>query len=109
MSRIITPPDLMDKTGDYTVVVVDATEEEIAKLKQYLQVCRRDFDVYLYHGTYGDLPYLAEIDQIADNLLIAKNSEVTTTGRFENFGPDTKYPDLLDYFDIIDNQIVDTN
>ena len=108
-SRFITPPSIVDKEN-HTVLLIDADQTQIATLHSFLANSFKNFDVYLYEGSYGDLEYLSGVtQQNIDYVLINSTSHVSLSG-VENqskFGPTTNYPEPLDYFLKIEQEVVD--
>ena len=100
-SRFITYPSIVDKSENHTVILIDATEGEISKLKRFLQISIQDFDVYLYNGQTSDLEWLHHISINSDHTLINDAScvQVTSAQRYQK--------NVLDYFEQIEQQMVD--
>ena len=96
LSRFITYPSIVEKSNNHTVLVVDATAEELARLERFLKVSVENFDVYLYVGSTGDLEWLNHINPLLDYTLVRDNSQVSITNS-ERY---TTEP--LDYFEQIE-------
>lgn len=93
-SNFITPPDLIE-----TVLVVNATEDEI---KACADVCRDNdhtYNVYFYHTDMKDFNWLAEAVQRSDIILQASNSDVPVLCPTTKFGPEQELKQPADYFD----------
>lgn len=96
VSRFITYPSTVEKSNNHTVVLIDATAEELVRLERFLKISEKNFDVYLYKGEYYDLEWLNYVSKLADHILIKDNSQVRVTSA-ERY---TTEP--LDYFEQIE-------
>lgn len=97
-SRFITYPSVVDRTTSHTVILIDADAEEIENISKFCSACDKNYDIYLYEGSKGDLEYLNEISNKSDLLLINNSSEVYTTANHIRYGQDQEYTSALDYF-----------
>jgi hypothetical protein len=79
LSRFITYPSTVEKSNNHTVILIDATAEELVRLERFLQISKINFDVYLYKGEYYDLEWLNHISNLADHILIKNDSQVRVT------------------------------
>jgi hypothetical protein len=79
LSRFITHPSTVEKSNNHTMVLVDATETELAQLERFLKVSQINFDVYLYQGDTGDLDWLNYVSQQAEYTLVNNQSQVNIT------------------------------
>jgi hypothetical protein len=100
-SRFITYPSTVDKANNHTVILIDATTEELTRLERFLKISSIDFDVYLYQGELYDLEWLNYISKSADHILIKDSSQVSVTSS-ERY---TTEP--LDYFEKIEQLAID--
>jgi hypothetical protein len=75
-SRFITYPSTVEKTADHTVILIDATLNELTQLERFLQTSNSKFDVYIYQETTDDLEWLSYISQVADQTLINSSSRI---------------------------------
>jgi ornithine cyclodeaminase/alanine dehydrogenase-like protein (mu-crystallin family) len=92
-SNFITPPDLIE-----TVLIVNATEEEI---KECADACRngdRAYNVYFYHTDMQDFTWLAEAVQRSDIILQAVEADVPVLCPTTKFGPEQELKHPQDYF-----------
>ena len=96
LSRFITYPSTVEKSNNHTVILIDATAEELTRLERFLKISEKNFDVYLYNGDYYDLEWLNHVNNFADHILIKDNSQVNVTDA-ERY---TTEP--LDYFEQIE-------
>lgn len=98
VSRFITYPDAVEKSNNYTVILIDATEEELIRLERFLEISTYNFDVYLYQGETGDLEWLNHIHSRADLILIKDSSHV-------NISSAERYTtEPLEFFEQIEDQ-----
>ena len=79
LSRFITYPSTVEKSDNHTVILIDATAEELVRLERFLKISTVDFDVYLYRGEDYDLEWLNYVHKSADHVLINHASQVSVT------------------------------
>ena len=79
LSRFITYPSVVDKSNNHTVILIDATAEQLVRLERFLKISTVDFDIYLYKGEDHDLEWLNYVHQSADHVLINDSSQVKVT------------------------------
>jgi len=97
-SRFITYPDVVNSTGNHTVLLVDADLDDVANLATFCSLSRRDYDIYLYKGSQDDLQWLSYVNNLSSKTFIREPSEVTITG-VERYSSIDR---LKDYFTNID-------
>lgn len=97
-SRFITYPDIVEKSSNHTVLLVDADLDDVANLATFCSVSQRDYDIYLYRGDHDDLAWLNHLDNYVDKTFIKNSSQVkiTSSDRYDTVG------DLKEYFTKID-------
>jgi len=107
LSRFITYPSVVDKSNNHTVILIDATAEELIRLERFLKTSDINFDVYLYPGHMGDLEWLNHVSYHADHTLINNLSEVSTSSS-TRYGLELNLKEPLAYFEQyeLDNQSV---
>jgi ornithine cyclodeaminase/alanine dehydrogenase-like protein (mu-crystallin family) len=91
-SNFITPPDLIE-----TVLVVDATEEQI---KHCAEACRESgvaYNVYFYKESMNDADWLVKAYNRADTILQSSDSTVPIL-KPTKFGSDQILKSPADYF-----------
>ena len=91
-SNFITPPDLVE-----TVLIIDATEEEI---KQCAEVCRNSnsvYNVYFYQNNMNNTDWLLAAYHRSDAVLQASDSTVPVL-KPTKFGPDQILKTPSEYF-----------
>jgi len=99
-SRFITPPDTVYPDSNHTVVLVDATPEDIEKINYFCNASNKNYDIYLYKGDYDDLQWLGAVTNLADHVLINESSQVTISG----IGNQSKFSlNVLEYFQKFDD------
>ena len=101
-SRFITWPSIVDRTTSHTVVLVDATKEDIEQISEFCAVCDKNYDIYLYEGGTGDLEYLNAISDNSELFLINDTSQVTTTAKSVRYGIGKEYTTAVEYFSSYD-------
>jgi hypothetical protein len=79
LSRFITYPSTVEKSNNHTVILINATAEELVRLERFLKISDVNFDVYLYRGEDYDLEWLNYIHKSADHVLINDASQVKIT------------------------------
>jgi hypothetical protein len=106
-SRFITYPSTVEKSNNHTVVLIDATANELDRLERFLKTSDKNFDVYLYKGEDYDLEWLNYITQSSDAYLINDASQVKVSHGSIRYGQDQDLKDPLDYFGQIEQQDLD--
>lgn len=104
-SRFITPPDVLPKSSNHTVLLVDADLDDVANLAEFCSISKRNYDIYLYKGDQDDLQWLSALNTTLDKIFIKDTSRVTITG---GDGYST-VSDLKEYFMKIDAQALTTS
>ena len=84
-SRFITHPSTVEKSTNHTVVLVDATEQDITNIALLCKVANKNYDIYLYEDN-GDLEWLAHVSGLSDEVVIKEMSgvDVTRAHRIDN-------------------------
>lgn len=106
-SRFITYPDVVEKSTNHTVILIDATVNDIEVIGTFLKSSKKNFDVYLYRGDLYDLEWLNEIGRSADEYLINDSSQVKITPDSLRYGPGLELTNPLNYFQKIEQQTLD--
>lgn len=103
-SRFITHPDTVYPDGNHSVVLVDASTDDIENIGYFCKVSNKNYDIYLYRGDLGDLQWLSAITNLADQVLVNETSLVTITPpeRLTKFGSSQQLEDPLAYFQNFD-------
>ena len=87
-SRFITHPSLVDKTLSHTVLIVDATEDEVENLGWFCKASNKNYDLYLYRHELADEKWLNDTLKRADSVLQKDTSSViiqnTDSTKFSN-------------------------
>jgi hypothetical protein len=104
-SRLITWPSTVEKSTNHTVVLVDATSDEIEEIAGFFQISHTNFDVYLYEGTSGDLEYLNHISNSADQVIINEISNVCANINHRRYGTNSDLTSLMEYFKQIEKRL----
>ena len=95
-SRFITYPSVVEKSDSHTVVLVDATNQDIENIGLFCKVANLNYDIYLYKHN-GDLEWLSHVTSLTDQIIINPSSEVKVGS------PDVRYlDDMVTYFQEID-------
>jgi len=99
-SRFITYPDVLEKSNNHTVLLIDADLDDVANLATFCSLSHRDYDIYLYKGNQGDLEWLSHLGNRIDYTFVREGSSVnTSTAQLYS-----SVTDLKEYFTKIDNQ-----
>lgn len=69
-SNFITPPDHIFDQSLHTVLIVDATEREVAEVASVCQIVGTDFNVYLYHSDMEEIKWLELSFNVANSVLV---------------------------------------
>ena len=98
LSRFITYPDILPKSENHTVLLVDADLDDVANLATFCSISKRNYDIYLYKGDQGDLEWLSHLSNFLDKTFIKESSQVkiTSSDRYATVN------DLKEYFTKID-------
>lgn len=91
-SNFITPPDLIE-----SILVVDATEEEIKACAESCKAAGKPYNVYFYNYAMKDYNWLSNILQRVDYTLVAEGSDVPLL-ESTKFGPNSEFKGPADYF-----------
>ncbi len=75
-SNFLTPPDHVEDRSLHTILLIDATDDEVKEVAELCQVVGTDFNIYLYHHGMEDLPWLEKAFNLSGTVLI--NSIPTT-------------------------------
>ncbi len=92
-SNFITPPDLIE-----TVLVVNATEEQIKSCADACRNSNRAYNVYFYHTDMQDVYWLGQAVQRAETILQAVEAEVPVLCPTIKFGPNQELTQPEEYF-----------
>lgn len=94
-SNFITPPDYVE-----SVLVVDASQEQVQAIANHLQTARVPYNVYLYNSEMNNNEWLSAVSSRVDIILKSRGTEVTTmSSHFPIwFGPGEKFNNPVDYF-----------
>lgn len=98
MSRIITHPSTVELNKNHAVVIVDISDADRERLELYLQINFKDFDVYLYDGSIGDLQWLNHVASISNVTLVNNSSQVNCSHSIR-YGEGCDIIDPLTYFE----------
>jgi len=91
-SNFITPPDFVD-----SVLIVDATKEQIESVAQHCKDAQIPYNVYLYNSAMNDLNWLGQAIDRADTVLLAQDSPAPILNHIK-FGADQILKEPADYF-----------
>lgn len=91
-SNFITPPDLVE-----TVLVIDASEEDIKSLAEGIKIVGKPYNVYFYNSEMKDFDWLGKVIDRSDIVLMHKESQVPVLNKV-TFGPEEIFKQPLDYF-----------
>jgi len=99
-SRFITYPDILPKSLNHTVLLVDADLDDVANLATFCSLSKQNYDIYLYKGDTGDLEWLNHLSSNLDKTFIkdASQVQITFSDRYSTVN------DLREYFTKIDNE-----
>ena len=103
-SRIITYPSTVEKQSNNTVVLIDASVDDVENVSLFCQVSNKDHDIYLYKQDVNDLVWLSSITNAADCVLIAEDSTVSidNVGQIQQYGKNQRLNTPLAYFQEVD-------
>ena len=84
-SRFITPPDILAKSSNHTVILVNPSVADIEAVGYFCRTSRKDYDIYLYDSS-ANSDWFEKIGRVADYILTANEDN------------------LLDYFKMVDKK-----
>jgi hypothetical protein len=102
-SRFITAPDIVEKENNHTVVIVDASQQEIEDIALFCKVGKMFYDVYLFRSDEDDNKWLNSILTNADFVLNSVDSPLSQSINSTTFGQGGKYKVPLNYFQEYEN------
>lgn len=76
VSRFITPPDVLDDHSNYTVLIVDASEQEVENLSYFCQTGKYHYDIYFYSTDSDDAQWIDRVLPKVDAALVHQSSQV---------------------------------
>jgi hypothetical protein len=91
-SNFITPPDIVA-----TIVIIDATADEIEEVAERCRDSQESYNVYLYREDMDNLQWLVDISSKADVVLKQQDSKVPALFA-TSFGPDQIFKSPAEYF-----------
>jgi hypothetical protein len=91
-SNFITPPDIID-----TILIVDATKEEIETCAEKCKLVDRPYNVYFYHIDMQDYNWLTRVVDRCDVVLQQEDSQVPILTSIK-YGPGSPLKSPADYF-----------
>jgi hypothetical protein len=91
-SNFITPPDLVE-----SILIIDATEEEILACAESCKATGKPYNVYFYNYTMKDYNWLSTVIKRVDYTLIAETSDVPVISSTK-YGPGSELKSPADYF-----------
>lgn len=92
-SNFITPPDLIE-----TVLIINATEEQIQACGDACRDHARAYNVYFYHTDMKEYAWLADVVQRSDIILQESTAEAPVLCPTTKFGTDQDLKQPQDYF-----------
>ena len=92
-SNFITPPDLIE-----TVLIVNASTEQLDACAEACRNSGRAYNVYFYHTDMQDVHWLGQVVQRAETILQAVEAEVPVLCPTIKFGPNQELTQPEEYF-----------
>jgi hypothetical protein len=92
-SNFITPPDLVE-----TVLIINATEQQIKLCADACRDSERVYNVYFYHTDMKDYTWLADVVQRSDTILQQSESTAPVLCPTTKFGTDQELSQPQEYF-----------
>jgi hypothetical protein len=71
-SNFVTPPDFVE-----TVLIVNATEEQITELNSVVKTSNKPYNVYFYNEAMNNPRWLARVSNIASEIIEADKTNPT--------------------------------
>ena len=100
-SQLITPPDFI--AGPNSILVLDASEIELTSVILWLKTVPHSYDIHLYSSNTEDVKWLTNVLQYTKTVLSSRlrtnlSEDIVRNIKTIEYGPDTEYQDLLQYF-----------
>ena len=76
-SRFITYPSTVDKEINRTILLIDATVDDIENIGLFCKSSNKDYDIYLYRDGLQEIEWLTTVAKLADEILIANDSTIS--------------------------------
>jgi hypothetical protein len=77
MSKLVTPPDLVNE--DIVYLIVNASAADLEMISRYLQIIKDDYTIHLYYDNKPDLDWLGKACQLASQILVNKEQTNDST------------------------------
>ena len=77
-TNFITPPDFVTN-GNHTVVLIDATEQQIDQLAEFCRTAINSYNVYIYRNGMNDIDWLKSAMSQADAFIVNTESNELST------------------------------
>lgn len=105
ISRVITYPSTVEKSSNTTVVIIDASVQDVAEITAFCQSSNKEYDIYLYKHDLDDVQWLSIIAQLSDVVLVNQQTKVTieNVDQIALFGLAQQLNTPLAYFQQVDN------
>jgi hypothetical protein len=91
-SNFITPPDYVE-----SVLIFDATEDEINECYAVCEKANQPYNVYFYHESMDNMIWLLHIVRKVD-VVLAKPASIVPEVAYKLYGPDQELIKCADYF-----------
>lgn len=103
MSKIITPPDIINE--DIVYLLVNSTITDLEMVTKFLQISNKEFTIHLYHDGMLDTNWANSVANVSNAVLInrADTSSDTVTTLLDHvskivwIGKNQKYDTAMDY------------
>ena len=104
-SQIITYPDILNKTNNTSLLLIDADIQQVQDLALFCAVSNKNYTIYLYNNNVYDLEWLSTVTNLVDIILISDNSTITIQSCDPvYFGTESDLKHPLTYLQHFDNQ-----
>jgi hypothetical protein len=99
--RLITPPDII--SSEHSILILDPSEIELTSVILWLKTVQYNYDIHLYYSNTKDVKWLTNVLQFTKTVLSSRLRSNLSEDTVKNiktieYGPDTEYQDLLQYF-----------
>lgn len=103
MSKVVTPPDIINKS--HVLLVVNADVSDVEMFAQWLRFNSKEYTIHLYHDGMDSIDWLTEVSITAHTILVNRDttqdasikamydsiSKITWVGSTQEFDTATSY------------------
>lgn len=77
MSKVVTPPDIIDES--LVILVVNADIEDVGMVAELLRYSHKNYTIHLYHDAMDNIDWLIEVAGTAQTILVHRTNTKDTS------------------------------